>query len=408
MVGDLSSKDKTIILQENFRSDEKLLNEINHIFDYTFRAAGFPLNFTHQPQKAASNNMGKEGGIRYISQLDIVKIISEIVGEKISFKKVWDKNAEKLDKSKKVCYTICDNIYIGILCRFNSDLNLFAWRLSKAGIPIEVRGSRGFYKSKAVIDTYKIFNALINSGGIEEDEARFTDYYSAYCKDNNCDDFNYLLAQLRQSLRCGTIIKFLKELYDKTGVLEFYRQGGRKQERANLIKLIDVARAQHGDGAQPVDFLRFLDIMISSSQEDAAETTGRGAVVLSTIHRAKGLDFDVVIIPRIEGNLNRSSNRDKIIYDKGRLGIDSEYLFGKNVQAPADDVFAKMRKVHWLEQMAEELRVMYVAFTRAKHTLILGTEKPESKIEHRMSKDAGCVSIYRWLYDRYGGRPQQR
>ena len=428
MVKDLSAEDKAITLQNNFRSNGKLLDEINHIFDYSFRVAGYPLNFTHQPQRAALSNVEEESGIRYISQMDIVKVVKEYLFGKKScenIKKSETKTAGGIDKSKNVCYTICEddkkdksaqggldtvcyNINIGILCRFNFDLNLFAWRLARAGIPIEVRGSSSFYKSKAIIDTYKIFNALINSGGIEEDEARFTDYYSAYKNKAEADDFDSLLIKLRQNLRSNTITKFLRELYESTGVLRFYEKGGRKQERANLIKLIDVGRAQHSDGLQPVDFLRFLDIMISSSQEDSAEAAGRGAVVLSTVHRAKGLDFDVVIIPQIEGNLNRSSARDKIIYDNGHLGIDSEYLFGKQSQTPTDRVFAKMRKGHWLEQMAEELRVMYVAFTRARHTLILGTEKPESKIEYRMSKDARYVSIYRWLYDRYGGRPFTR
>ena len=414
MVSDLSMKDKTITLEENFRCGTGLLKQINHIFDSKFRAAGFTLNFTHNAQKSVQDE-NDDSRIRYIPHMNIIEVVQKYLTDKFYYqniKKISQNVNRKLDNTQSMCYNIKGESFvglgksIGILCRFNSDLDLFAWRLAKAGIPIEVRGSRGFYKSKAIIDTYKIFNALINSGGIEEAEAKFTDYYSAFLSLGDSGDFAKLLSLLRQSLRCGTITKFLKELYDKTGVLEYFAKGGKKQDGANLLKLTDVARAQHDDGLQPVDFLRFLDIMISSSQEDSAETAGRGAVVLSTVHRAKGLDFDVVILPKIENTLNRQSNRDKIIYHGGRLGIDSEYLFGKQSQAPEDSMFAKMRRGYFLEQMAEELRIMYVAFTRAKHTLILGTEKPESKIEYRMSKDAGYVSIYRWLYDRYGGRPQ--
>lgn len=142
--------------------------------------------------------------------------------------------------------------------------------------------------------------------------------------------------------------------------------------------------------------------MITSGQEeDEADVSEfereNGVIRIYSIHKAKGLSFPIVIVPCVDTNLNRPITKPKIIFDsksdKCRIGFNSEEL---SDEIKPDKDYMNLLEVKAVEQLEEELRVFYVACTRAKHKLILLTNKSKSEIKQtRMRKDR--VSISKWL-----------
>ena len=158
----------------------------------------------------------------------------------------------------------------------------------------------------------------------------------------------------------------------------------------------------------------YLDIMISTNQEeDDAELSKKdreeGAVSLYSIHRAKGLDFKIVIIPDFDLNLNRNATKPKIIskYENGNieLGFNSFYLFNNDEEKENNDpMFENMLTNYTISNLEEEIRILYVAMTRAKHMLILSNNIPKWQIVTTCEKNRYYVSYFRWLYEIQNGK----
>ena len=98
-----------------------------------------------------------------------------------------------------------------------------------------------------------------------------------------------------------------------------------------------------------------------------------------SIHKSKGLEFPVVFLAGAGKKFNRQDARGKILIDD-KLGIATDYLdLERKVKAPTLKKNVLSRKMN-LESMGEELRILYVAMTRAK-------EKPETGIWAAMRKN---------------------
>jgi DNA helicase-2/ATP-dependent DNA helicase PcrA len=129
---------------------------------------------------------------------------------------------------------------------------------------------------------------------------------------------------------------------------------------------------------KPLQFFDFLGAMIASGKdEDEAEVSSddraQGVVSLYSIHKAKGREFPVVIIPNCDMPLNRAATLPKVIFkemdNSVELGLRSDFLGKDVVQTDLDYERLLQRRVQ--ENLEEEIRVFYVACTRAKHMLIL-------------------------------------
>ena len=381
-----------IFINENFRTDYELLNDINTIFNSNFYFAKNRIRFDNlaldktdvlkKEPKATANPL------QVYYEKDIATIVRRLI-------------ATQTIKGKPIKYKD-----IAVLCRRNADLDEHALQLKEQGIPIEVVGGKGFYRAKEIIDTYKILNAIINKGKLEKEELKFTDYYKAYI--SNKDNFDDLIEELGVSIRENVISNFLDILYKKSGIIKYYKYFKNYQAIANLQKLQNISREKmYEEGVQPVDFLQYLDIMISTNQEeDEAELSKQdkeeGAVSLYSIHKAKGLDFKVVIIPDFDLNLNRPATKPKIIsiFDKDNilLGFNSYQLFTNEEDKKfSDPMYEYLIRDYTLANLEEEIRILYVAMTRAKHLLVLANKDSKFFNNVEFNRNPYIVSYLRWL-----------
>ena len=380
------SDEEAAYMNENFRADSELIEILNEIFQNSFYYNSTVLKFPHEPFA-----MPKETGtddscfeIRHSEPIDAV--IEDLV------------KTQQIDK-RPITYSD-----IVILCRRNFDLDRISTMLKEEGFPVEVVGGKGFYRAKEVIDTYKLLNALINCDDAYQNEFEFTDYYASIRSSNDIkEEPENLMDEFRSVLRRETVEESLSYFYDKSMIMEYYRERKQFQAVANLHKLKDIARELiNKDNMQPIQFLDYLNIMITSGQdEDEADVAEiereQGIIRVYSIHKAKGLSFPIVIVPCIDTKLNRPITKPKIIFDskkdRCKIGFNNKEL---SDDIKTDKDYIDLLEEKTVEQLEEELRVFYVACTRAQHKLILHSDKPKSHIERTLHWRDNA-SVAKWL-----------
>jgi len=148
-----------------------------------------------------------------------------------------------------------------------------------------------------------------------------------------------------------------------------------KQALANLMKLIDLAADFEDDwGRDLVAFTEFLGYQKSREVREAdapIEEEGVDSVRIMTMHSAKGLEFPLVVLPKL-GDERGSRPRPKVLLDRneesGRVGLLYRNTNSKDVPLFYYDDLAAEKAARELE---EKRRLIYVAMTRAKRHLIL-------------------------------------
>jgi len=204
----------------------------------------------------------------------------------------------------------------------------------------------------------------------------------------------------RQRARHRPLAETVWEIYEESGYLA-YVSGLREglQRRANLIRIHEYAR-QFGSFRRQglLRFLQFIDGVRAMGEdlEPGAVMTGPKDVVrVMTIHRSKGLEYPIVIVAELGKRFNLSDCRGSILFDR-ELGVGMEAVdFKKRIRyesLPHRMVAEAVKR----QSLAEELRVLYVAMTRAKERLIAIGTKPLSRIDEwraRLAKHIGPLSV---------------
>jgi ATP-dependent helicase/nuclease subunit A len=184
--------------------------------------------------------------------------------------------------------------------------------------------------------------------------------------------------------RQGSLSELIWQLYRDTQFYDFVGGlPGGKQRQANLRALYDRARQYEQTSFRGLfRFLRFVERMIERGDDlGAARALGEqeDVVRIMTIHSSKGLEFPVVFIAGLSRNFNMSDIRKPYMLDK-EYGIAAKYVnIEKRISYPSLPQIAFKRRKK-MEMLAEEMRVLYVALTRAKEKLyLIGTLKDADK-----------------------------
>lgn len=183
------------------------------------------------------------------------------------------------------------------------------------------------------------------------------------------------MADWRGRIRRRPVADVLWEIFEETGCLaNVSGLPDAAQRRANLLQLHEYAR-QFGDFRRQGlhRFLRFLDDLQKSAEDldaGSASAPAGDVVRIMTIHRSKGLEFPVVILGEAGRRFNFGDARGDVIFDRrlglGLAAVDLDRRI-KHASLPQRLVRDALRR----ETLAEELRVLYVALTRAERKLIV-------------------------------------
>lgn len=203
----------------------------------------------------------------------------------------------------------------------------------------------------------------------------------------------------RTKARNGALSELIWQLYRDTYFYDFVGgMPGGKQRQANLRALYDRARQYEATSFRGLfRFLRFIERMQDRGDDlGTARALGEqeDVVRLMTIHKSKGLEFPVVFVAGLSKQFNMMDLNKQYLLDK-ELGFGSKYVNPKlRISYPTLPMLAIKKKMH-LELIAEEMRVLYVALTRAKEKLyLIGTVKD---LEKQIEKWQATLSNKEWL-----------
>ena len=411
-------EERRLILSRNFRSRPEVLEGANFVFRSVMSADFGEMDYTADEALYPGAPFPPDG--RYAVELDAVDASAE--GEE-------EKTARDLIEARfaaKRIRTLVDGGFpisdgeggerpvrpadIVILLRSpNTVLHHYARALGERDIPWEAEGGGDFFAATEVNVALSLLQIVDNPRqdvplisvlrspvyGFSADrlaELRAaspdTDFYAALAADGG-EDSRAFLAELDE-LRFGagelSSHELLWQLYDRTNLLGVFGAMDRGEERqSNLLTLAELARRFEGAGHKGLfGFLSYLTRLRENGAKLALPAPGRegGGVRILSIHKSKGLEFPVVLLCGLARRLNREDMSRPILFHP-KLGVGPKRLdVERGMEYPTLARKAVARKLE-REMMAEELRLLYVAMTRAKEKLILsiplrrGAEKLE-------------------------------
>ena len=213
------------------------------------------------------------------------------------------------------------------------------------------------------------------------------------------------------------IHQLLQEILDETGYRRYVTVlPAGEQRRANLDMLLEKAIAYENTSYHGLfHFVRYIDKLMKYDVDyGEAEIISEqeNAVRLMSIHKSKGLEFPVVFVAGMGKQFNQQDSRSNMIFHP-EYGIGLKW-FDCEKRTKSDtlirQIFALEAKK---ENLGEELRILYVALTRAKEKLIFtgnGKEPeegvypalaPEEKLDFSTRFDAKCY--WDWVIPALGG-----
>jgi ATP-dependent helicase/nuclease subunit A len=302
---------------------------------------------------------------------------------------------------------------ITLLFSAMTNVGLYEHALQQEGIPYYIVGSRHFFRRQEVIDLVLLLQAVVDArdplaliGTLRSplfgvsDEALYWlgaagvfsgqmrgDWQERDGWEKLAGDDRERLARAQRFLRAWrqeksfrTAGELLAAVLEETG----YEQAlllsfGGRQKVGNVRKFVELAFEQPPERAGVLPFLQRITRLIEEGidEEDAQVESDRSDVVrIMTVHKSKGLEFPVVILPDMgrEANLRRD----------GKFQYAPDYglavSFAEN-EAWNDYGFGpQMREAERQKALEEERRKLYVAMTRARdYLLLVGTrEEPKS------------------------------
>jgi ATP-dependent helicase/nuclease subunit A len=197
-------------------------------------------------------------------------------------------------------------------------------------------------------------------------------------------DFSKKLKSWRIKARGGALSDLIWQIYRETGYYDFVGgMPGGQQRQANLRALYDRARQYEQTSFRGLfRFLRFVERMQDRGSDlGTARALGEqeDVVRVMTIHKSKGLEYPVVFLAGLNKQFNFNDLRGSYMLHK-ELGFGTKYINPKlRISYPTLPLLAMKQKMK-MEQLAEEMRVLYVALTRAREKLfLLGTVKEVEK-----------------------------
>lgn len=430
------SSGKRVILAENFRSVKNVTSFINLIFkqlmdnrvgelDYDedaqlkFGAAYYPdlspttevLIYESEKSKDSTNSLADEDVANdFIPDsaaqgqiLAAIDKIKELVAQK---KTIYDRTKGEI---REVAY---GDIVLLVPTRNNNLLIMDEFQ--KAEIPVFLNDAQNYFQTTEIqimLSFLKIIDnplqdiplvSVLRSPivGLKENalaylriNQRTGDYYQAlqnFCENFNdtaestfgreiyvkIDRFMNLLNELRNTARKNELAALIWQIYEETGFLDYVGgMPGGMQRQANLHALYERASAYEKTSFKGLfQFVRFIDRM-QKQNHDLAEATAKktdDAIQVMTVHGSKGLEFPVVFLMDANHQFNEQNLREDYVLDV-HDGIGITYLDDERVKK---DTLPKMviKDLAKKKLAAEQMRLLYVALTRAEQLLyIVGT-----------------------------------
>ena len=232
----------------------------------------------------------------------------------------------------------------------------------------------------------ELAEARVKSGG---------DMYDALCAPESGEKAERFLGFLQKFRALSAdlpVCELLMRIYDETHLVGLFsgRPGG-SARRDNLLFLLEAARRYDaGAGRGLFGFINYLEASKENGRLASAPLAGKGGgegVRIMSVHNAKGLEFSVVFVCDTARLFNQDDLRKNLLIHRD-LGVGLKRReVGRGIEyttLPRDAIAAKIKG----ESMSEEMRILYVALTRARDKLVVTMSfKDANKALERVLRD---------------------
>lgn len=307
---------------------------------------------------------------------------------------------------------VSEKTKVAVLVRGNKKAAEIAELCRAEGMTVVLNSDKPFFLSQAVRDFYAmissyifvdqpihIYNYLMTPYAVYDDVISVTEMERLKGDRKALNEYlqkftaNTSWHKYQKEFRIRPVLSVIKDIVENENVIENYialdkdhmygddwteakknRQAliDAKSYQMNLDKLMEmIQQRMDGEFATLYDIYVYLSLMISSNREemepDIEMVDDYTSVYIMTVHKSKGLEYDTVIMPAMNGNLIPREQTTILVNDK-----KIAWYYKKNTSGHMNSVwYDELRKEAVRKGVEEETRMLYVAMTRAVNKLIM-------------------------------------
>ena len=456
-VEDIKERDIRIDLSQNFRSRQEVLSSVNRVFeDAMIREVGeIDYDVSARLNLGAvypENTEGADKSELIVLQNDewsdtdlksgIAKEAHACGKRILEFIENHFQVADKNDLGEDILRDVRFSDIIILLRKTAKRAVVIKNVLESMGIPTVVLSKEGYFSAAEVQLMLNVISVIDNPlqdipllgvlhsfiGSFRETELAeiksgrkkhlLYDALKEYAKDGENEELKQKISAFLEKLgryrtlsgRVG-IYELLLHIIEEEGIFDHFRAMKAGEIRiANLKLLLARAKDYSATGYSGIfTFIQYIE-NIRKKEIDFGEANlldeNANVVRIFTMHKSKGLEFPVCFLLGMGEDLNKSADKNAIVIETG-VGIGMDYTdLAKRVKRPtvSKNMILYRSKV---EQRGEELRLLYVAMTRAKEKLIMIGSATNSLLEatdvgpnrqFRYHEIMGATSFLSFLY----------
>ncbi len=394
-----------IDLNSNFRSQPGIVYGVNYIFEQIMSRAAAEIEYDEKAHLQVGKIAEQVPIEVFLTDLAAVEEQdAESEGENIKAPVFEARLIAKRIKELAAEGVAYKDMVI-LLRSAHNKAGIFAEELNKAAIPCFAQARGGYFEAFEITTIVSLLQVIDNPrqdiplaavlhsqmfGFSWEELAQMRlagegEFFDALLvaaqKDEKAKVFLTNLLHWREMAKSSRISHLIWDIYQKTGYYQMVGSlPGGWQKQANLNFLLEQAREYELSSYRGLfRFLRFLARVLESGRDlGTARILGENedVVRIMSVHQSKGLEFPVVFVAGLAQPFNISDRKgDMLLHNDFGIGLLQVDLTARyKYPSLAHNVIARVLAA---ENMAEEMRVLYVALTRASQRLILLGSKPD-------------------------------
>ena len=393
-----SKEDEALFLKSNFRTSKKILNFINDLFKDAMTKENSNIDYKKTSMLEGRKDF-KDDGVVVVDMVVPEKAEEETLKEVYSVKeaeltskefkrelqvvlvRVEEALKSKIYDPDLEAYRQCEFKDIAILSRSRSPFfNRLGEYLKEKGFPVVTN------KKRKLLDTPEIevlLNILKVTLSPSDEIALLSVLMSNFGKLNQDEVYSLrgsgkpLFIEVQE--KYGNIISLLEE-FKNNGIIYGYRRAFEllfdkthyyayiNAKSSTLRNSVNKFLSEIENSSFDFDLPSLISYFENVDIEDSGEAGGENAILLTTIHKTKGLEYPVVIIIGAGKSLKKQERYGDISMDEN-LGIAV-----KRYEDGQEEKTVKLLAIRYLDEQKrfqEEMMIFYVALTRAKNRLYL-------------------------------------
>ncbi len=414
---DDNSRNSKIILDKNFRSRNEICSYVNFVFSNLMSERLGELDYSEEEYlNCGANYRDSNVSSAGIYILENVKggdsdtmeamLIADTINKKVK--------SRELIKDGDTYRPVRYGDFVILMRSLKNHIGNYSKVFSDMAVPVICDNSTNLFENseiKMILSLLRIIDnpmqdipliaAMISPfySFSEEELARIRldkqsgSFYSCVfsSKNEKVIAFKKDISLLRDISVTMSVSSFIRYIVDERGMLSFVNAMGNAEQRyQNIIKLISFAESfDSGINVGLTAFIRYIDKISASDKSVDSASLNSGydnAVTIMSVHHSKGLEFPICILAGANRQYNKNDLNDRILLNS-KLGLSVKCHNEKQLYQYKPLPYTVIRDKTITELMSENLRVLYVAMTRAKEQFLtfITCDKLESKIKRLSS-----------------------